>query len=324
MEEFFMSTEYKRPKDLLIYYGWLNSFNNATNSWDNEKVAQEMAKYDLIVLGDGIQDSGHGDYSNTSVIIPRVKELNTNCKIFGYVTVNQTLTNFEDKADDWDTLEIDGIFMDEAGYDYGKTRSEFNDRVDHVHGLTYAKLCFANAWNLDHILGTENDASYPNTTYNSSSTGSNLTENDYALLESFPINTTAYSGNNGYESKTDWLARGEKAVGLRNSFNINLVGSGIISDGHGSETNLFKFGFISALMFALEGFGTSDTSYGSGSAKTKYITRPDVSGVDNIYTIEPTIADHPTDTDLYLRYVDNAKLELDFSSGSQSSTITKY
>ena len=319
-----MSTEYKRPADLLIYYGWLNSFNSTTNSWDNEKVAQEMAKYDLIVIGDGIQDSSHGDYSNTQVIIPRIKELNTNAKIFGYVTVNQTFANFKTKASDWNTLGVHGIFMDEAGYDYGKTRTEFNERVDYVHSLSSASICFANAWNFDHILGTENDTSYANTTYNAGLVESNLTENDYALLESFPINTASYTSTSGYESKTDWLARGEKAVGLRKEYGINLVGSGIISDGHASETNLFNFGFISALMFALEGFGSSDTSYGSSSAKTKYVTRPDVSGVNNIYEIEPSIADHPTDTDLYLRFVDNAKLLLDFSSSNQTSSITKY
>ena len=319
-----MTTEYKRPDDLLIYYGWLNSFNSASNGWDNEKVAQEMAKYDLLVFGDGIQNSGHGDYANTTTIIARIKALNPNAKIFGYVTVNQTLANFESKADDWDDLEVHGIFMDEAGYDYGKTRSEFNDRVDHVHNLTNAKLCFANAWNFDHILGTENDASYPNTTYNSGSVASNLTENDYALLESFPINTTAYSGNGGYESKTDWLARGEKAVALREDFDIKLVGSGIIADGDADESDLFEFGFISALMFSLEGFGTSDTLYGASSAKTKYITRPDISGVDKIWSLTPVVKVHNSDADVYMRYVDNAKLELDFSSGNQTSSITKY
>ena len=59
---------YQKPSNLLIYYGWINSFNSSVNSWTNEKVAQDMAKYDLIVLGDGVQDSGHGDYSNTEII----------------------------------------------------------------------------------------------------------------------------------------------------------------------------------------------------------------------------------------------------------------
>jgi hypothetical protein len=71
-------TLYYKPKDLLIYYGWLNPFNSAINGWSNEKVAQDFAKYSVLVFGDGIQDPSHGDYSNTQVIISRVKALNPN------------------------------------------------------------------------------------------------------------------------------------------------------------------------------------------------------------------------------------------------------
>ena len=158
-------------ENLLIYYGWLNSFNSAANGWDNEKVAQELSRYDVLAFGDGLADSGHGDYANTKVIIPRIKALNPSAKIFGYVTTNQALTAFKDKTDDWMDnsdfgSDVDGVFMDESGYDFGKTRSEFNDRVDYVHGKhSSTGLCFANAWKPDHVLGTVNDPSYPNSTF---------------------------------------------------------------------------------------------------------------------------------------------------------------
>jgi len=165
-EQQVMQALYKGPKDLLIYYGYPNSFNSATNGWNNESVAQDMAKYSLIVLGDGVEAPSHPDYANTQIIIPRIKALNPNALIFGYVAVAQTLVNFQSKVDQWNTLAVHGIFMDEAGYDFGKTRAEFNTCVDYVHGKTHAKLCFANAWNTDHVLGTTNDVSYPNSTYN--------------------------------------------------------------------------------------------------------------------------------------------------------------
>jgi len=215
---------WQKPSDLLIFYGYPNSFNSAVNGWDNEKVARDMAQYGLIVLGDGLQtllasgshdgssgastltdstaswttdefvgkkivnvtdgstgsitantattitatlsggtendwDAGdeyrvanHADYANVFKIVPRIKQYNPSAKIFGYVTVNQTLANFEDKADDWDALGVDGIFMDEAGYDYGTTatndRDAFNAKVDYVHALSSASTCFANAWNM--------------------------------------------------------------------------------------------------------------------------------------------------------------------------------
>lgn len=315
---------YHKPKDLLIYYGYPNSFNSGTHGWYNEKVAQEMAQYSLIVLGDGVEDPAHGDYSNTQIIIPRIKALNPSCMIFGYVSVNQSLTNFKTKTDQWDTLQVHGIFMDEAGYDYGKTRSEFNERVDYVHGKTYSKVAFANAWNTDHILGTANDASYPNSTYNSGSVESKLNTSDWVLLESFAINTTAYSGTGGYESKSDWAVRGVKAINLRATYGVNFAAVGIINDGNASESDLFKFGYVSSLMFSLEAVGSANTSYGSSDAKTKFITRPDVLNMGIVWSLNPSVQVDTLDADVYHRYVENGKLSLDFSSSAQTSVISKW
>lgn len=311
---------YFRPKNLLIYYGWLNAFNSAQNGWDNEKVAKDLAKYNLIVLGDGVQDPSHGDFANTQIIIPRVKELNADALIFGYVTTNQDLSAFTAKAAQWNDLAVHGIFMDEAGYDYGKTRDEFNERVNLIHGQSDANLCFANAWNIDHVLGTEEDASYPNATYNPSLTDSALDEQDWYLLESYPINTDSYPG--GYEPQADWKVRGEKAVERRNQFFINLAGSGIINDDNANGQAMFEFGFTSACMFALEAFGTSDSFYGAGSAKTEFWSRPPTLGIGVIPKYEIAIADDAGD--VYWRFVEFGKFMLDFTSGAESSSITKW
>lgn len=313
---------YQKPFNLLIYYGWMNSFNYGDNGWDNEKVAQDMAKYGLIVLGDGIQDPGHGDYSNTTVIIPRIKELNPDVKIFGYVTVNQTKSNFETKAGQWNTLSVHGIFMDEAGYDYGTHRDVFNERVDFVHDQSNANLCFVNAWTMDHIIGTANDPSFPNSTYNPGLSASNLTSNDWYLLESFPINTTAYSGTDGYEPKADWLYRGEKAIEHRYNYGINLAAVGIINNDNSDGQDLFEFGFISSIMWCLEAFGTSDTNYGASSAQVTFWTRPNVKGAGRIWSEYPTVGNDGNDADVYWRFTDFARFMLDFSDGAQTSSIT--
>ena len=314
---------YSKPKDLLIYYGYPNSFNSGVHAWYNEGVAQEMAQYGLIVLGNGVANPTHPDYANTSIIIPRIKALNPNTLIFCYVSVNQTLVNFQTGVDQSDTLGVHGIFMDEAGYDYGKTRVEFNDRVDYVHGKSNSSLCFANAWNTDNILGVADDASFPNSTYNTGAIESNLTTNDWILAESFPINTTAFTAStpNGYETKSDWYVRGEKIKNLRYTYGVNFAGCGIINDGNSEEQNLFNFGFVSAMMYNLEAFGTSDTSYGSGSAKTKFISRPDVSKMGVVWNIYPSVTVNTLDADVYHRYVENAKLSLDFSDSAQISRI---
>jgi hypothetical protein len=283
-----------------------------------------MAKYDLIVLGDGVQDSGHGDYSNTEIVIARIKALNPRAKIFGYVTINQSLANFETKVDGWETLQVDGILLDEAGYDYGTTttngRDAFNTKVDYVHGQTYAKLCFANSWNMDHIIGTTNDGSYPNTTWNPNVVASNLTYNDYYLLESFAINTLSYGSN--YEVKTDWAYRGVKAQAHRYNYGINLVATCVIQDGHTDASDLLDFAFTSSMMFALEGFGSSDDYYGASSAKTAFIERPDVTALGEVYSLSTAVQVDVGDSDVYHSYVEFGKLSVDFSTGAQTSSIT--
>jgi hypothetical protein len=311
---------YSRPTELLIYYGWLNSFNSAQNGWDNEKVAQDMAKYRLLVFGDGIQDSGHGDYANTQIIIPRVKALNNYSEIYGYVTVNQDYGDFTGKVDEWDTLEVDGIFMDEAGYDFGRTRAEFNQRVDYVHSKTYANTVFANSWNSNHILGTENDLNFPNSTYNDSRAESNLNNDDWVLLESFPVNTST----GGYESAGDWAVRGSRALNLRNTYGTNFAASSVINNDNTDGTALFNYSYISSLMFSLEAHGTSDTNYGASSASVKYWTRPGISDIGEIYCLNCSVQADNNDSSVYHRYVEGAKLTLDFNDSSQTSSIIKF
>ena len=318
------TANYHSPHDMLIYYGWLNSFNSADNGWDNENVAQDLSKYNILVFGDGLQNTGHGDYSNTQIIIPRIQALNPDVLIFGYVTANQSLANFQTKVDQWGDLGVDGIFIDEAGYDNGTTRAEFNERVDYVHGGTVANYVFANAWNTNHILGTDEDTSYPNETWNSDLVESSLTEDDWILLESFPINTTAYSGNNGYEGKAEWATRGVNMNTLRATYGVNFAAAGIINDDNSNGQDLFDFGFISALMWSLNAFGVSDTSYGSSSAKGKYWPRPDISKLVSLWTLNPAVQLDLNDNDVYHRRLELARLTLDFSSGAHSSAITLY
>jgi len=323
-----VQARFSRPKDILIYYGWLNSFNSATNGWFNEKVAQDMAKYQIIIFGDGIENPSHGDYANTQIIIPRIKQLNTSTLIFGYVSTNQSYADFQTKTDQWNTLGVHGIMMDESGYDYGTVptngREAFNQKVDYVHGKSSAKICFPNAWDTDHILGTADDISYPNTTWNPSLLQSKLNENDWIMLESYPVNTTSYSGNGGYETAGDWTIRGNKVNYLQSVYGCNFASVNIIDNGDPNGQNLFNFAFVSSMMWSLEAFGTSDTGYGSSSAAVQYWLRPDVTNMGIVYTVNPSVQQDLLDADVYHRFCEFSKLQLDFSTGAQDSLITKF
>ncbi len=326
--QYIKSWTYPNPSDLLIYYGWLNSFNSSDNGWNNEKVSQDMAKYNYLVFGDGIQDSGHGDYSNTQTIIPRIKSLNQNSIIFGYVSANQNINDFKSKVDQWNTLQVDGIFVDEAGYDYGTTttnsRLAFNERIDYIHNQTYSNLCFANAWNTDNVIGIVNDASYPNTTWNSTLIESSLTSNDWLLLESFPVNTLYYTTTSGYCAQNDWASKGLKATNHRYNYGINIAAVGVINNDNLMGQDLFNFGFVSAMTWNFECFGTSDDYYAASSASVRHWDRPITEGLGREWGISPSVQLDNVDTDRYIRYLDFGRLIMDFSESAQISKIEKF
>jgi len=267
------ASDWGKPADTLVYYGWVSSFNYPTNQWSVEAVAQDMSRYGIIVLGNGVADPQHGDYTNAMWVIDRVQALNPACMIFGYATLDQDLALFQADVDEWAAAGVTGIFGDEAGYDFGVTRDQFNARVDdaHSHGL----LVMANAWYPQHVIGTYNNiGGYPNSTYNPQKRASSLTSNDYLYLESLAVNTLAYTSTGGYEPCAQWTARKSAIETIRASFSINFVGGCVISNSASNGQVLFDFAWASAIMLQLEAMGSSDDYYGSGSAIVPFRTRP--------------------------------------------------
>jgi len=388
---------YQKPDNVLFYYGYPNSYNYSVNAWDNEKVAQDMAKHNMVVLGNNLAtkfasgshtgpdnqatltdstqswtvdehvgkvvrnltdgskgtitantattitavlaggtdndwDTGddydvrHQDYENTIVIINRMEELRPDIKIWGYVATTETFDDFKPKVDEWCNIGVYGIFVDSAGYDYGTPatngRDAFNEKIDYVHTKASGGIVFANAWNMDHILGTENDPTYPNSTWNPSLHESSLGNNDWILLESFPINTTDWA--EGYEGKAEWLSRGEDAMAKRETYGVNLAAVGIINNGNANGQDMFDFGFISSMMWNISAFGTSDTGYGAGSSEVDFWTRPSVDGLGCLWCLDPSVQEDGNDADVYWRLVEFGKLMLDFSTSTQDSSITTW
>lgn len=309
-----------RPKNLLVYYGWLNSFMSANNAWDNENIAQSMSKYNVLIFGDGISDPSHGDFANSQIIINRIKEINPATSIFGYVTVNQALDAFITKVSQWNGLEVNGIFMDEAGYDYGKKRTELNSCIDVVHTQEDSNICFLNAWNIDHVIGLENDLNYPNTTFNPGLVETNIYPDDWYLLESFAVNTDVYTVNGGYTNKNDWYVRGNKALEKRKGYEFNLASVGIINDDNPEGQDLFDFAYRSALAYSLDANGTSDSNYGAISAKTKYWERPKPYHFTKEEDFTVIVDGH--NPDVFLRFLPFMKIILSFNSNT--SSIVKW
>ena len=257
-------------KSVLIYYGYPSSFNYSANGWNPANVITDIGShYDVVVFGSGLENPAHPDHANTHTIINGLKA-SYSTKIFGYVTVAQSLQDFQSKCDAWDDMAPHGIFMDESGYDFGKTRSEFNDRVDYIHGLDNANICFANAWNTDNILGIEEDASYPNSTYNSGEDASNLASTDYCLLENLCVLDSTY------ESLSQCYARANKAKLLESTFGPKMIAASVLANNDGDAQAKFNNLYYNAHVWKLEGVGSSDSYFASGSATVTFWTRPSV------------------------------------------------
>ena len=185
-------------KHLLVYYGYPVAFKGI---WDAAAVAAEIAaNYDYWVVGDTYQDPAHAEYASTVSIVNVVRA--AGCKVYGYVPTGQntsglSLAQMQVRVDQWDTIGVDGVFLDEFGFDYGNTRTRQKSIVDYVYGkgLPYC----ANAWtaedfmcdNVNELPWPSNDWRYVNfATGNPTNLVLPRTPADCYLIENFGFSHT--------------------------------------------------------------------------------------------------------------------------------------
>ena len=198
---FVMTTNAPVLDRLLIYYGIPISWRNM---WDATAVINDIAsKYEVWVVGATYQNPTDANYATTQQIITGVKAKGV--KVWGYVptglnTSGLTQAQMATKVDQWVALGVDGIFLDEFGFDYTNTRQRQIDIVNYVHskGLPYC----ANSWvyedtvcdNISELTWPTNDWRYVNfQTYNPTNLTLPRNTTDCYLLENFCFDNTAVS-----------------------------------------------------------------------------------------------------------------------------------
>jgi hypothetical protein len=85
-------TSVKVPKYLAIYYGWPSLVENSQG--DVTKASNWFEKFDLVVFGDGIWKTTHGDHAKTETIIGNL--IARNKKAFGYVDLGVSTQNLSE------------------------------------------------------------------------------------------------------------------------------------------------------------------------------------------------------------------------------------
>lgn len=302
------STSYSQTnlKNVAIYYGWLSSLN-ALGS--NAAVINELNQYDIVVVGAGIQDAGHGDYANSTVIIGG---LDSDVEVYGYITIGEpsaeSIPTLQGKIDDWQTIGAEGVFIDEAGFDFwsgtdAAMRTRQNTIIDYIHGK--GLKVFVNAWDPDDLFVKESGNP---TTLNSS---------DSYLLESYIFQnpTPATSGTQTTTlSFTNHLNKIAKVNAAQASIGIKAYGvstTGILSGSYNQSD--FDFMAIAAQMDGLDGIGWGTFSFsGHGVDDAAVMPYRDIqSQYNNLKRTGSSTINKPAQTK-YLPVLDTGTVEADY------------
>lgn len=262
-------------KSVAHYYGYPSAVNGAAG--DVPTAAAVFGAYDVVVFGQGIEDSSHPDHTNTVNIIADSAMSNT--EVFGYIDTVQEIDDIQEKIDNWYTMGVKGIFLDKFGYDFGNTRDHQNACVWSIHekGANTLKA-YVNAWNPDDVFSSALDP-----THNPNALAPRIESGDIYLLESYQI----VQGN--YQTQADWRSRSDKVIGYRSSFpGVETYGL-TTYDSSAFDQSKADYSYNSALLDALEGWGWGEEFFsasGSMADQLPFRSRNAVSnGTKNIGSI---------------------------------------
>jgi len=282
------------PKKLLIYYGDPIAYKDLYNT---KLIADEISQYNLWVCGDGYQDPTHEAYKTTVQIIKQVRTNGT--KVYGYIpigvnTYNRSLDELYTAIDNWIKIGVDGIFIDEFGFDYEVSRERQVSVVNYIHKNKLPYI--ANAWvwedvNIDNVNDLPSDwesddwriENYKK--YNPNNIPLPKTTQDGYLIEDFCIS------EEGPTSIWDLHERVSHIINT-NKYNMTILAEAVLPEKNNTIdfsklkdlTNIDKISLYvgaTAILYNLDYYGINGFYFGSNGINTydfNLITLP-----DNIY-----------------------------------------
>ena len=250
------------PKRLAIYYGYPSVVNGAAG--EVEKAISVFRKYDLVVLGDGVEfaDSvagryptgvGADEHEKTRKIIAALAGRGSSSKVFGYICLgdSQHLTESEirRRVQLWKEMGVSGIFLDEAGYDWKIIdRKRQNSTVAFIHSLGLSSFLNAfypkDLFSRENLLGKNPDHAAPL-----------LNEKDLFLLESFQVKDGAY------EEVLEWQERVDQAIRYRAQYGSHIFATTTGRENQPFRPEQFAYAWWSAWLYNLDGFGWGEPNF---------------------------------------------------------------
>lgn len=295
----------KQPGKLAIYYGFPSLVNGSAG--DISKAIDEFDDYDIVVFGNGLENPNHSDHTNTVAIINNLQISPNPTAIFGYIpigvktdflsktmlqhnikiwaawgvfgitlapAVNLSRSDIKDRVDAWAKMGVAGIFLDQAGYDFGVSRQRQNQVIHYVHNK--GLRVFINAFIPDDIF---NPAIDPN--FNPTGDPTSLGSNDIYLQESFQI----IMGE--FQDPTIWAKRSNKAIFYKSRFGTQIAAITTVSDDNPIfDQEKFDYAWWSAFLFGFDMIGWGEQYYSASNSNLQYRLRPDLNQVEqNITTL---------------------------------------
>jgi hypothetical protein len=270
--------ELSLPAQLAIYYGYPSLVNGA--SGDLHQAAAAFAAYDVVVFGDGLEYEENNDgtgkrpdrteHENTGRIIRIVHDSGRRTAFYGYVDLGMsqhlTIPEIERRIKLWMAMGVKGIFLDEAGYDFGVTRTRQNAIVRYTHGLRLS--AFLNAYNPDDLFSQAKVPLNEVRGGNPDGVPPLLGRDDLFLLESFQI------ARGQYEDPVHWSRRAESAAGYRRTSSAKVFAVTTAAAGEPFTPAQLQYAWWSALLWQLDGFGWGEPDFGSRDSLLPWRARP--------------------------------------------------
>ena len=258
------------PARLAIYYGIPSLVNGAGG--DIERAAHVFASYDVVVLGDGLQydspratgpSAGPVEHERTLAIIRRLAALQPAVRLFGYVPLGDTQglssAALADGVRRWRDMGIHGIFLDEAGYDFGVTRTRQNEMVELIHGA--GLRVFANAFNPDDVLGTDVVPLNARGGGNPLGVSTRLGPGDLLLLESFVVRL-------GDVEPAEWFfERSRRAAAHSRRTGVGVMTVTTARPGGAFDASLCELAWWGTVLWSFDGFGWGEPYFAAPSSQ---------------------------------------------------------
>lgn len=244
---------------LLVYYGTPEGVNNL---WNPEKAAKVFSQYDYIVFGDELEFPDNVHNASTMEVVQNVLRLKPTTKIFGYVdlgvtTVNLSMTEIKKRIDQWKDAGVNGIFLDDAGYDYRVSRARLNEAVNYTHKA--GMPVFINAWRPSEVMSRT-----VHKVYNPKGEKTSIGSKDYYLLEDFLQPTDITNAKAPSAFTKSFRSKMDEVLYYRTAIGVKLLSVSTI-DYEAFSTNavrkFFRMNEATAAVFSLDGYGIAPVDY---------------------------------------------------------------